>query len=118
MASNTASIQQLLNAEKKAADKVGEARKRKAIRLKQAKDEAQAEIEAYRTEREGEFKDYEAQHLGSKEDVKKRILKETDETINQINEHLKNQKTKVVTKLISLVLDIKPELPRNYVIDS
>jgi V-type H+-transporting ATPase subunit G len=41
MASQTGEIQQLLVAEKKAADKVGEAKKRKAKRLKQAKDEAQ-----------------------------------------------------------------------------
>ncbi len=41
-------IQQLLQAEKRAADKINEARKRKARRLKQAKDEAQQEIEKYR----------------------------------------------------------------------
>ena len=48
MASQTAGIQQLLAAEKRAADKINEARKRKAQRLKQAKQEAQAEIEKYR----------------------------------------------------------------------
>ena len=49
MASQSTGIQQLLVAEKKAADKVGDARKRKAKRLKQAKEEAQAEIEKYRS---------------------------------------------------------------------
>ncbi len=48
MASQTQGIQQLLSAEKKAAEKVSEARKRKNRRLKQAKEEAQAEIEAYK----------------------------------------------------------------------
>ena len=48
MASQSTGIQQLLVAEKKAAEKVGDARKRKARRLKQAKEEAQAEIEKYR----------------------------------------------------------------------
>lgn len=48
MASQTAGIQQLLAAEKRAAEKINEARKRKAQRLKQAKQEAQAEIEKYR----------------------------------------------------------------------
>ena len=38
----------MLVAEKKAAEKVSDARKRKAKRLKQAKEEAQAEIEKYR----------------------------------------------------------------------
>jgi hypothetical protein len=41
MASHTGEIQQLLVAEKKAAERVTEAKKRKAKRLKQAKDEAQ-----------------------------------------------------------------------------
>lgn len=51
MASQTAGIQQLLAAEKRAAEKINEARKRKAQRLKQAKQEAQAEIEKYRAVR-------------------------------------------------------------------
>ncbi len=45
MASQTQGIQQLLAAEKRAAEKVSEARKRKNRRLKQAKEEAQSEIE-------------------------------------------------------------------------
>lgn len=48
MASQTQGIQQLLAAEKRAAEKINDARKRKAQRLKQAKQEAQAEIEKYR----------------------------------------------------------------------
>lgn len=87
MTSQTQGIQQLLAAEKKAAEKVAEARKRKcflfvlhlrwcvmwpkksifsrkttgkARRLKQAKDEATEEIEKYRQEREKQFKEFEA----------------------------------------------------------
>ena len=52
MAAQTQGIQQLLAAEKRAAEKVSEARKRKNRRLKQAKEEAQAEIEKYKQERE------------------------------------------------------------------
>ena len=48
MASQTAGIMQLLTAEKRAAEKINEARKRKNQRLKQAKQEAQAEVEKYR----------------------------------------------------------------------
>lgn len=48
MASQTQGIQQLLAAEKRAAEKINEARKRKTQRLKQAKQEAQAEIDKYR----------------------------------------------------------------------
>ena len=89
MASQTQGIQQLLAAEKRAAEKVGEARKSKFFlsifsivdlitkipstdnifyilrlgkqrRLKQAKEEAQEEIERYRLERDRQFKEFEA----------------------------------------------------------
>lgn len=81
MASQTQGIQQLLAAEKRAAEKVTEARKRKkmdfyllfavsvshiyslvgkARRLKQAKEEAQDEIEKYRQEKDRQFKEFEA----------------------------------------------------------
>ncbi|KAF3821141.1 hypothetical protein GH733_011294 [Mirounga leonina] len=69
MASQSQGIQQLLQAEKRAAEKVSEARKRefrgKNRRLKQAKEEAQAEIEQYRLQREKEFKAKEAARLHS-----------------------------------------------------
>ncbi|KAL1769608.1 V-type proton ATPase subunit G 1 [Sigmodon hispidus] len=65
MASQSQGIQQLLQAEKRAAEKVSEARKRKNRRLKQAKEEAQAEIEQYRLQREKEFKVKETVALGS-----------------------------------------------------
>ncbi|XP_055427044.1 V-type proton ATPase subunit G 2 isoform X2 [Bubalus kerabau] len=55
MASQSQGIQQLLQAEKRAAEKVADARKRKARRLKQAKEEAQMEVDQYRREREQEF---------------------------------------------------------------
>ena len=58
MASQTQGIQQLLSAEKRAAEKVSEARKRKNRRLKQAKEEAQAEIEKYKKEREQQVMGY------------------------------------------------------------
>ena len=73
MASQTQGIQQLLTAEKRAAEKVSEARKRKNRRLKQAKEEAQAEIEKYKAERETIFKGNESKFAGSKGDVAAQI---------------------------------------------
>lgn len=78
MASQSQGIQQLLAAEKRAAEKVAEARKSKNFarqnkkliffikllgkqrRLKQAKEEAHEEIERYQKEREKQFKEFEA----------------------------------------------------------
>ncbi|KAF5288494.1 hypothetical protein FQA39_LY15423 [Lamprigera yunnana] len=94
MASQTHGIQQLLAAEKKAAEKVSEARKRKTRRIKQARDEAQAEIEKYRKERERQYKEFEVKHLGSREDVAARIDKNTQCHFHQIAADVVNNKEK------------------------
>jgi len=114
MASQTQGIQQLLAAEKRAAEKVSDARKRKARRLKQAKEEAQAEIERYRTEREKQFKDFEAKHMGSREEVAARIDQDTIAKIEGMKKQVANNKEQVMNRLLEIVCEIKPELHRNY----
>ncbi|KAK7793032.1 hypothetical protein R5R35_004463 [Gryllus longicercus] len=114
MASQTQGIQQLLAAEKRAAEKVAEARKRKARRLKQAKEEAQDEIEKYRQERESQFKEFEAKHMGSREDVAARIEADTKLKIEQMNQAVAINKQQVIQKILELVYDIKPELHQNF----
>ena len=113
MASQTAGIQQLLAAEKRAAEKINEARKRKAQRLKQAKQEAQAEIEKYRAERERQFKEYEQQYLGTKEDIETSIRRETESTLQQMEHSVKANSQQVIVRLLQLVCDIRPELHHN-----
>nr|XP_023020672.1 V-type proton ATPase subunit G-like [Leptinotarsa decemlineata] len=95
MASQTQGIQQLLAAEKRAAEKVSEARKRKARRLKQAKEEAQDEIEKYRKERERQFREFEAKHMGSREDVASKIEVDTKRRIEEMNKAIISQKEPV-----------------------
>ncbi|XP_033225517.1 V-type proton ATPase subunit G [Belonocnema kinseyi] len=114
MASQTQGIQQLLAAEKRAAEKVSEARKRKALRLKQAKKEAHDEIEKYREEREKQFREFEAKHMGSKEDVAARIDADTQLKIEEMNIAVGHHKNTVMMKILDLVYDIKPELHKNY----
>jgi len=114
MASQTQGIQQLLAAEKRAAEKVSDARKRKARRLKQAKEEAQDEIEKYRQEREKQFRDFEAKHMGSKEDVAARIEADTRVKIEEMNQAVTMHKNTVMLEILELVYDIKPELHSNY----
>ncbi|WAR30709.1 VATG1-like protein [Mya arenaria] len=113
MASQTTGIQQLLQAEKRAADKVAEARKRKGKRLKQAKEEAQAEIEAYRNKREQDYKRYEQSVLGSRGDREKQIEKDTEEKIREIENNVKKSKTEALERLLDMVYAIKPELHQN-----
>ena len=73
MATQSQGIQQLLAAERRAAEKTAEARKRKNRRMKQAKDEAMVEIEKYKSEREAAYKEKEAKQLGSKEGIQAKI---------------------------------------------
>jgi len=114
MASQTQGIQQLLAAEKRAAEKVSEARKRKAKRLKQAKEEAQDEIEKYRKERERQFREFEAKHMGSREDVAARIEKDTTIRIEEMHKAVATHKEPVIQEILKLVYDIKPEMHKNY----
>ena len=114
MASQTQGIQQLLAAEKRAAEKVAEARKRKARRLKQAKEEAQEEIEKYRKERERQFREFEAKHMGSREDVAAKIDQDTKHRIDDMNRAVTSHKEPVVQEILKLVYDIKPQVHKNF----
>ncbi|XP_044296020.1 V-type proton ATPase subunit G 1 [Varanus komodoensis] len=114
MASQSQGIQQLLQAEKRAAEKVAEARKRKNRRLKQAKEEAQAEIEQYRLQREKEFKAKEAAALGSHGSSATEVEKETQEKMLVLQNSFQQSREEVLGKLLNLVFDIKPEIHLNY----
>lgn len=117
MASQTAGIMQLLTAEKRAAEKINDARKRKTQRLKQAKQEAQAEVEKYRQasyfrncfpntnfqERDHQFKEYEQQYLGTKEDIEAGILRETEAELASMKHNVAENKQKVIVRLLQLV---------------
>jgi len=114
MASQTQGIQQLLAAEKRAAEKVGEARKRKARRLKQAKDEAVSEIEKFKAERERQFRDYEKHFMGSRDDIATRIDGETKVKIDTMNKSVATMKDKVIQDLLTRVInEVKPQLHKN-----
>ncbi|CAH2316420.1 V-type proton ATPase subunit G 1 [Pelobates cultripes] len=114
MASQSAGIQQLLQAEKRAAERVGEARKRKNRRLKQAKEEAHAEVEQYRLQREKEFKIKEAAVLGSQGSCSEEVGKESTDKILIIQQNYLQNKEMVLDNLLSFVCDIKPEIHVNY----
>nr|ADK34013.2 vacuolar H ATPase [Prionchulus punctatus]ADK34014.1 vacuolar H ATPase [Prionchulus punctatus] len=113
MASQTAGIQQLLAAEKKAAEKINEARKRKAKRLKQANDEAKAEIEKCRQDRERQFREYETKHLGSKDDIQQRIENDTRQNLERMQQSVNVNKEKVIQQLLELVCDVQPKIHHN-----
>ncbi|XP_004401930.1 PREDICTED: V-type proton ATPase subunit G 1-like [Odobenus rosmarus divergens] len=114
MASQSQGIQQLLQAEKRAAEKVSEARKRKNRRLKQAKEAAQAEIEQYRLQREKEFKAKEAAALGSHGSCSTEVEKETQEKKTILQAYYQQNRDEVLDNLLAFVCDIRPEIHENY----
>ncbi|XP_032617961.1 V-type proton ATPase subunit G 1-like [Hylobates moloch] len=117
MASQSQGIQQLLQAEKQAAEKVSEARKRKNRRLKQAKEAAQAEIEQYRLQREKEFKAKEAAALGSRGSCSTEVEKETQEKRTILQTYFRQNRDEVLDNLLAFVRDIRPESHENYCIN-
>jgi len=114
MNQQSAGVQQLLSAERRASEKVAEARKRKARRLKQAKEEATAEIEKYKQEKERTFQAYEANHMGSREDVQKKIEADTQRQILEVNQQVAKNKDSVIQGLLNLVYEIEPEMHKNF----
>ncbi|XP_033071089.1 V-type proton ATPase subunit G 1-like [Trachypithecus francoisi] len=114
MASQSQGIQQLLQAEKRAAEKVSEAPKRKNRRLKQAKEEAQTEIEQYRLQREKEFKAKEPAALGSHGSCSTEVEKETQEKMTILQTYFRQNRDEVLDNLLAFVCDIRPEIHENY----
>ncbi|XP_046845872.1 V-type proton ATPase subunit G-like [Xenia sp. Carnegie-2017] len=113
MASQSQGIQQLLAAEKKAAELVSDARKRKTKRLKEAKEEAQAEIELFRREREKAFEEYQKTHMGSKDEFVLQDEQDTRAKLEEIERNVQTNKDAMIERILSLVYEIKPELHQN-----
>ncbi|XP_006860102.1 PREDICTED: V-type proton ATPase subunit G 1-like [Chrysochloris asiatica] len=114
MASQSQGIQQLLQAEKRAAEKVSEARKRKNRRLKQAKEEAQAEIEQYMQYSSWNVIAKEAAALGSHGSCSTEVEKETQEKMTVLQTYFRQNRDDVLDNLLTFVCDIRPEIHENY----
>ncbi|CAI9165893.1 unnamed protein product [Rangifer tarandus platyrhynchus] len=113
MASQSQGIEQLLQAEKRAAEKVSEAHKRKNRRLKQAKEAAQAETEQHRLQREKELKAKEAAALGSRGSCSTEVA-DTQEKTTILQTYFRQNRDEVLGNLLAFVCDIRPEIHENY----
>ena len=85
----------------------------KTQRLKEAKEEAGKEIADYRTEREKQFNEKQKNFAGSKDDLKQKMDQDMINKRRQIEQDVKQNKEKVIQRLLEMVYDIKPELHRN-----
>uniref|UniRef100_A0A8D2ATR6 V-type proton ATPase subunit G n=1 Tax=Sciurus vulgaris TaxID=55149 RepID=A0A8D2ATR6_SCIVU len=114
MTSQSQGIHQLLQAEKRAKDKLEEAKKRKGKRLKQAKEEAMAEVDQYRMQRDKEFRLKQSRIMGSQSNVSYEIEEQTFGKIQELNGSYNKCMERVLKQLLSMVCDIKPEIHMNY----
>lgn len=107
-------VQQLLAAEKRATEKVSDARIRKAKLLKRAKEEAAAEIEEFKAEKQLAFNQYQVEHVGSTDNTAKKIERETVDGLASINDRFAKARHLVLDKLINTVIEsVKPRLHPN-----
>ncbi|NWX23794.1 VATG3 ATPase, partial [Aegotheles bennettii] len=114
MTSQSQGIQQLLQAEKRAKDKLEEAKKRKGKRLKQAKEEAIAEIDHYRLQREKEFRNKQTNVMGSQGNLSAKIEEQTVETIRNLTSSYHKNMESMMKKLLNMICDINPEVHPNF----
>ncbi|KAM5238285.1 V-type proton ATPase subunit G 3 [Ctenodactylus gundi] len=114
MTSQSQGIQQLLQEEKRAKDKLEEAKKRKGQRLKQAKEEAMVETDQYRMEKEAEFRLRQSKVMGSQSDLSEEIEQQTQEKIQELNGSYNKCIESVINQLLSMVCDMTPEIHVNY----
>lgn len=107
-------VQLLLAAEKRATEKVSDARKRKAHRLKRAKEEAAAEIEQFKAEKQIDFNRYEVDHIGTTDDTAKKIERDTNENLEAMEKRFKVTRDQVLKRLIEEVISgVSPKLHPN-----
>ena len=98
-------VQLLLAAERRATEKVSEARKRKAKLLKKAKEEAAADIEQFKAERQIVFNKHETDHMGSKDDVAKQIDRDTTQRLETMQTRMQTFRSHLLDALMSQVVE-------------
>ncbi|XP_054432413.1 V-type proton ATPase subunit G 3 [Pteronotus mesoamericanus] len=114
MTSQSQGIHQLLQAEKRAKDKLEEAKKRKAKRIKQAKEEAMVEIDQHRMQKDKEFRMKQAKVMGSQSSISEGIEEQALEKIKDLRRSYNTCAERVLTQVLNMVCDVKPEIHTNY----
>ncbi|KAJ8904163.1 hypothetical protein NDN08_000690 [Rhodosorus marinus] len=99
-------IQQLLEAEKAAAEVVEQARKERDERLKKASLEAEAEIAAYREMLEKEYQEKLAKFKASEGDVSKMVKEREDKEIAAVKAAASKEKDAISAQLVEWVCGI------------
>ncbi|KAE9549068.1 hypothetical protein FO519_007721 [Halicephalobus sp. NKZ332] len=109
-------VHQLIAMEKKALEKINEAKRRRLIRLKQSREEAMMEINAFKGELEAKFQRFEKEFFGNKEELEKKVETEIKKEIEEMEKNVEENREVVVKRLLELVCDIRPGLHHNLIL--
>eukprot|EP00996_Jenningsia_fusiforme_P003721 NODE_4518_length_797_cov_34.034759_g4178_i0.p1 GENE.NODE_4518_length_797_cov_34.034759_g4178_i0~~NODE_4518_length_797_cov_34.034759_g4178_i0.p1 ORF type:complete len:107 (+),score=31.51 NODE_4518_length_797_cov_34.034759_g4178_i0:88-408(+) len=104
--SKTASVQQLLAAEKRAAELVDAAKKNRAAKLKQAKIDAEAEITAFRQKRQALFDAFQNEQMLTGDEGSRGAVQKADSDIATLKQRAGSRRDKVSDILVKLVLAV------------
>ncbi|ORY92428.1 H+-ATPase G subunit-domain-containing protein [Leucosporidium creatinivorum] len=113
-AQSSQGISALLDSEKEASAIVQKAREYRNQRIKDARGEASKEIDELKAKKDAEFKEFEQQHSGDSSTSQGEVDKATEEMLAKINASFDENREKVVAQLLDRVVQVKPELHRNY----
>merc|ERR1712196_207741 len=99
-------IKELLQAEKDAAQIVGDAKGKRQETMKRAKDDAQKEIAEYKAKREAEFKAYESKHSSGGSSSSEKLAQHPKEAIADLQKEAESNRGKVVDLLVKYVTTV------------
>eukprot|EP00667_Euglena_gracilis_P028518 EG_transcript_36488 len=110
--SKTASVQQLLAAEKKAAEIVDAAKKARVNKLKKARTDAEAEVAAFRQKRQAAFDQFVAEQSSSGDSGSAAVVLQADMEITALQGKAKANVDKVSSVLVQLVSKVSLTDPK------
>mmetsp|Transcript_6926 Transcript_6926/g.15930 ORF Transcript_6926/g.15930 Transcript_6926/m.15930 type:complete len:114 (-) Transcript_6926:187-528(-) len=99
-------IERLLQAEKRAAEIVHNAKQDKARKVKEAKAEAEAEIASFRAAREAEFQKFKTESMGGTGSSRMKLNQDTDMFLHKIEGDAARTRQQVTQKICDLVMRV------------
>eukprot|EP01001_Neometanema_parovale_P012226 NODE_8505_length_698_cov_78.744348_g8249_i0.p1 GENE.NODE_8505_length_698_cov_78.744348_g8249_i0~~NODE_8505_length_698_cov_78.744348_g8249_i0.p1 ORF type:complete len:133 (-),score=45.41 NODE_8505_length_698_cov_78.744348_g8249_i0:241-639(-) len=104
--SKSASVQQLLQAEKRAAEIVDSAKKNRVQKLKQAKLDAEAEVTKFRQKRQAVFETFQKEQNSSGTEGGLEVVKQAKADIERLQRVAAERQDRVADLLVSLVTKV------------
>ncbi|KAG2188384.1 hypothetical protein INT44_001137 [Umbelopsis vinacea] len=114
-ASSSQGINTLLEAEREAAKIVEKSKQYRVQRLKDARTEATKEIDDIKAQKNAEYQQFISEHAGESGDAGK-VHEETEEKLKEIAQQYKENKQKVIAKMMESLVTVKPAPHENSVI--